>query len=175
MYANSTLRDIRSFGAFSQYKFPRAFERYVELGELIGVKGKDDEETFKNWIQAAKDLKKAVDIPDTVWDWLNENKNPEKDPEHGKTPEEWEKEFLDVVDQMSEWAFNDSCTGANPVYPMISELKACYLKAFYGDEKYKAKYGDAISVPVNNPTLTCAPYPLGSVEKLGKEVLGGFN
>lgn len=155
-------------GAFSQYKYPQAFERYVELGELIGVKGKNDEETFANWVQAAKDLKARVGIPDTVWDWLEEA-HPEK------TREELEEEFLSVVDQMSEWAFQDACTGANPVYPTIEELKAVYLKCFYG-AGYAERYGDAMSVPLGEsyPIETHAAYPLGSVEELDDEVLGGF-
>jgi acetaldehyde dehydrogenase/alcohol dehydrogenase len=155
-------------GAFSQYKYPQAFERYVELGELIGVKGKNDEETFANWVQAAKDLKARIGIPDTVWDWLEEA-HPEK------TREELEEEFLSVIDQMSEWAFQDACTGANPVYPTIEELKAVYLKCFYG-AGYAERYGDAMSVPLGDsyPIETHAAYPLGSVEELDDEVLGGF-
>jgi acetaldehyde dehydrogenase/alcohol dehydrogenase len=155
-------------GAFSQYKYPQAFERYVELGELIGVKGKNDEETFANWVQAAKDLKARIGIPDTVWDWLEEA-HPEK------TREELEEEFLSVLDQMSEWAFQDACTGANPVYPTIEELKAVYLKCFYGDG-YAERYGDAMSIPLGDsyPIETHAAYPLGAVEDLSDEALGGF-
>ncbi len=154
-------------GTFSQYKYPQAFERYVELGELIGVKGKNDEETFANWIQAGEDLKTRIGIPATVWDWLKENK-PEK------SPEEWEAEFLSVVDQMSEWAFHDACTGANPVYPMIGELKQVYLRAFYGDELFVEKYGDVLELPVNNPIDTHAAYPFGATSEIETELLGGF-
>lgn len=154
-------------GTFSQYKYPQAFERYVELGELIGVKGKNDQETFDNWIQASKDLKKAVDIPETIQEWLVQA-HPEK------TAEEFEKEFLDAVDAMSEWAFHDACTGANPVYPMISELKALYLRSFYGDEKFEEKYGDVLSVDVSLPTGTHADYPNGPVELIGLDKVGGF-
>lgn len=82
----------------------------MELGELIGVKGKTDEQTFENWIKACEQLKKDIDIPETILDWLLEA-HPEK------TAEEWETEFLAAVDQMSEWAFHDACTGCNPVYP----------------------------------------------------------
>lgn len=154
-------------GTFSQYKYPQAFERYVELGELIGVKGKDDEETFNNFVKASEDLKAELDIPATILDWLLEA-HPEK------SAEEWEEEFLAAVDQMSEWAFHDACTGANPVYPMISELKQVYLRAFYGDEKFIEKYGDVLEVEVNLPTDTHAAYPNGGVLELKPEVLGGF-
>ncbi|MDY4173539.1 MAG: iron-containing alcohol dehydrogenase, partial [Evtepia sp.] len=154
-------------GTFSQYKYPQAFERYVELGELIGVKGKNDEETFKNWIKALEQLKADIDIPATICDWLCEA-HPEK------SAEDWEKEFLAAVDQMSEWAFHDACTGANPVYPMIGELKQVYLRAFYGDEKFVEKYGDVLCVEVNNPTDTHAAYPLGLTAEIGEDKVGGF-
>mgnify|MGYP000936822206 FL=1 len=155
-------------GTFSQYKYPQAFERYVELGELIGVKGKTDEQTFENWIKACEQLKKDIDIPETILDWLLEA-HPEK------TAEEWEAEFLAAVDQMSEWAFHDACTGCNPVYPTIAELKGCYLKAFYGEKKYAEKYGDIWEVPVTLPTDTHAAYPMGLCADLGVEKTGGFN
>ncbi len=155
-------------GTFSQYKYPQAFERYVELGELIGVKGKNDEETFNNWIKALEQLKADIDIPPTICDWLCEA-HPEK------SAEDWEKEFLAAVDQMSEWAFHDACTGANPVYPMIGELKQVYLRAFYGDDKFVEKYGDVLSVDVDNPTDTHAAYPNGLAAELGLDKVGGFN
>ena len=154
-------------GTFSQYKYPQAFERYVELGELIGVKGKTDEETFENWIHATEQLKKDVDIPETICDYLC-LAHPEK------SAEDWEKEFLAAVDQMSEWAFHDACTGCNPVYPTIGELKACYLKAFYGDAKYKELYGDTLEVEVNLPTDTHAAYPMGLSADIGLDKVGGF-
>ena len=155
-------------GTFSQYKYPQAFERYVELGELIGVKGKTDEQTFENWIKACQQLKKDLDIPETILDWLLEA-HPEK------TAEAWEAEFLAAVDQMSEWAFHDACTGCNPVYPTIGELKGCYLKAFYGEKKYTEKYGDTWEVPVTLPTDTHAAYPMGLSADLGVAKTGGFN
>ena len=154
-------------GTFSQYKYPQAFERYVELGALIGVKGKTDEETFENWIHATEQLKKDVDIPETICDYLC-LAHPEK------SAEDWEKEFLAAVDQMSEWAFHDACTGCNPVYPTIGELKACYLKAFYGDTKYKEQYGDTLEVEVNLPTDTHAAYPMGLSADIGLDKVGGF-
>ena len=155
-------------GTFSQYKYPQAFERYVELGELIGVKGATDEETFENFIKASEDLKKEIDIPETISDWLC-MAHPEK------SFEEWEAEFLAAVDQMSEWAFHDACTGCNPVYPTMGELKACYLRAFYGNEKYAEKYGDALEVEINLPLDTHAAYPAGLPADIGLDKVGGFN
>ena len=115
-----------------------------------------------------EDLKKEIDIPETILDWLVEA-HPET------SAEEWEEKFLAAVDQMSEWAFHDACTGANPVYPMIGELKQIYLRAFYGNEKFIEKYGDVLSVEVSNPSSTHAAYPLGDTAVLGSEKTGGFN
>jgi acetaldehyde dehydrogenase/alcohol dehydrogenase len=154
-------------GTFSQYKYPQAFERYVQLGELIGVKGATDEETFENWIKAAEQLKKDVDIPETICDWLVEA-HPEK------SAQAWETEFLAAVDQMSEWAFHDACTGCNPVYPTIGELKACYLRAFYGNAKFIEKFGDVLEVEVTLPLDTHAAYPMGLSAEIGIDKVGGF-
>ena len=140
----------------------------AKLCELRAKKGKTDEQTFENWIKACQQLKKDIDIPETILDWLLEA-HPEK------TAEEWETEFLAAVDQMSEWAFHDACTGCNPVYPTIAELKGCYLKAFYGEKKYAEKYGDIWEVPVTLPTDTHAAYPMGLCADLGVEKTGGFN
>ena len=155
-------------GTFSQYKYPQAFERYVELGELIGVKGKNDAETFENWIQALEDLKKEIDIPATIQDWLVEA-HPET------SAEEWEEKFLAAVDQMSEWAFHDACTGANPVYPTFGELKQVYLRAFYGEERFIEKYGDVLEVEIELPLDTHAKYPEGLAAEIGLDKVGGFN
>jgi len=154
-------------GTFSQYKYPQAFERYVQLGELIGVKGATDEETFENWIKAAEQLKIDVDIPETICDWLMEA-HPEK------SAQAWEADFLAAVDQMSEWAFHDACTGCNPVYPTIGELKACYLRAFYGNEKFAEKFGDVLEVEVTLPLETHAAYPMGLSAEIGIDKVGGF-
>lgn len=154
-------------GTFSQYKYPQAFERYVQLGELIGVKGATDEETFENWIKAAEQLKKDVDIPETICDWLVEA-HPEK------SAQAWEADFLAAVDQMSEWAFHDACTGCNPVYPTIEELKACYLRAFYGNEKFTEKFGDVLGVEVTLPLDSHAAYPMGLSAEIGVDKVGGF-
>lgn len=154
-------------GTFSQYKYPQAFERYVQLGELIGVKGATDEETFENWIKAAEQLKKDVDIPETICDWLVEA-HPEK------SAEAWEADYLAAVDQMSEWAFHDACTGCNPVYPTIDELKACYLRAFYGNEKFVEKFGDVLEVKATLPLDTHAAYPMGLSAEIGIDKVGGF-
>ena len=75
---------------------------------------------------------------------------------------------------MSEWAFHDACTGCNPVYPTIEELKGCYLRAFYGNEKFVEKYGDVLEVEVHLPTETHAAYPMGLSAEIGIDKVGGF-
>ena len=146
-------RKPTKMGTFSQYKYPQAFERYVELAEYCGFKGKDDDETFANWIKAAEDLKKAVDIPETVQDWGVD-----------------EKAFLDVVDNMSEWAFHDACTGCNPVYPTFEELKECYLRAYYGDKTFEKLYAGQ-KITVNLPLDRHADTPVACSDPA---LLGGF-
>ncbi len=102
-------------GTFSQYQYPHALERYVECADFLGIKGKTDEEKFENFIEAIEELKARVGIKKTIKDYGVD-----------------EKYFLDNLDAMVEQAFDDQCTGANPRYPLMSELKEMYLKAYYG-------------------------------------------
>ncbi|BBF44597.1 alcohol dehydrogenase [Lachnospiraceae bacterium KM106-2] len=102
-------------GTFPQYEYPHCLERYVECANFLGIQGKTDEEKFENLIKAIEDLKARVGIKKTI-------------KEYGVD----EKYFLDTLDQMTEQAFDDQCTGANPRYPLMKEIKAMYLKAYYG-------------------------------------------
>ena len=102
-------------GTFSQYQYPHAFERYVECANFLGIAGKNDQEKFDNFIKAIEDLKAAVGIKKTI-------------AEYGVD----EQYFLDNLDAMVEQAFDDQCTGANPRYPLMEEMKAMYLKVYYG-------------------------------------------
>lgn len=76
---------------------------------------------------------------------------------------------------MSEWAFHDACTGCNPVYPTIGELKALYMRSFYGDKKFVKKYGNVLELEVKLPVDTHAAYPLGLSAEIGLDKVGGFN
>ena len=128
-------RTPTKMGTFSQYQYPHAFERYVEIAEYCGMKGKNDQETFNNFIKAAEDLKAAIDIPASIHDYGID-----------------EKAFMDGLDEMSENAFNDECTGANPVYPLISEIRELYLRAYWGkDYDAKVKAGIAAAKPAMFP------------------------
>ncbi len=102
-------------GTFPQYEYPHCKARYVECANFLGIQGKDDDEKFENFIQAIEELKAKVGIKKTI-------------KEYGID----EKYFLDTLDDMVEKAFDDQCTGANPRYPLMSEIKEIYLKAYYG-------------------------------------------
>ena len=108
----------RKMGTFSQYKFPHALERYCECAKACGVTGETNEEIFEKFLAKLEALKETIGIKKTIRDYGVD-----------------EKAFLDSLDQMSEDAFDDQCTGANPRYPLISEIRAMYLKAYYGEEK----------------------------------------
>ena len=102
-------------GTFSQYDHPHTLARYAEVADYLGVKGNTDEEKLEGLIAMINDLKHKVGIKDTI-------------AEYGID----EKVFLDNLDEMVEQAFDDQCTGANPRYPLMSEIKQMYLNAYYG-------------------------------------------
>ena len=102
-------------GTFPQYEYPKAKARYVEAAKYCGVTGKNDDEIFENFIKKIEELKKFIGVKETIALYGVE-----------------EKYFLDTLDEMSEQAFNDQCTAANPRYPFISEIKELYLDAYYG-------------------------------------------
>ncbi|MBR4051322.1 MAG: bifunctional acetaldehyde-CoA/alcohol dehydrogenase [Clostridia bacterium] len=102
-------------GTFSQYDHPHTLARYAEIADYLGLGGKNDKEKLENLIKAINGLKAQVGIKDTIKDYGID-----------------EKDFLDRLDDMVEQAFDDQCTGANPRYPLMSELKQMYLNAYYG-------------------------------------------
>ena len=104
-------------GTFSQYQYPHALARYAEIGRFVGLTGKDDQEVFEKLIDKLEELKAAIEIKPTIKDYGVD-----------------ETYFLETLDEMTEQAFNDQCTGANPRYPLMSELKELYLTAYYGKE-----------------------------------------
>lgn len=106
-------------GTFSQYDHPHTLARYAEVAYALGLGGKTDEEKLENLIKAVNDLKARVGIKDTIKDYGID-----------------EKDFLDRLDDMVEQAFDDQCTGANPRYPLMSEIKQMYLNAYYGGKHF---------------------------------------
>ena len=114
MRYNAAERPTR-MGTFSQYQYPQAKKRYAEMGRFCGFTGKDDDEVFENFMQGIEDLKDYIGVKKTIADYGVD-----------------EKYFLDTLDEMSLNAFNDQCTGANPRYPLVAEIKSLYLDAYYG-------------------------------------------
>ncbi len=102
-------------GTFSQYDHPKTLRKYAEVAETLGIEGKNDKEKLENLIKAIDELKAKVGIKKTIKEYgVDEN------------------EFLERLDDMVEQAFDDQCTGANPRYPLMSEIKQMYLNAYYG-------------------------------------------
>ncbi len=102
-------------GTFSQYDHPHTLERYAEIADYLRLGGGTDEEKLEKLIEAIEQLKERVGIRKTIRDY-------------GIT----EQDFLATLDEMTEQAFDDQCTGANPRYPLMSEIKQMYLNAYYG-------------------------------------------
>ena len=106
-------------GTFSQYDHPHTLARYAEVSRALGFGGKNDKESLENLINAINALKERVGIKATIRDYGVD-----------------EKDFLDRLDAMTEQAFDDQCTGANPRYPLMSEIKQMYLNAYYGNKHF---------------------------------------
>ncbi len=105
-------------GTFSQYDHPNTLRRYAEIAEALNISGKDDQEKLTNLIKKLDELKKTIEIKDTIKDYGVK-----------------EEDFLKTLDDMSEKAFDDQCTGTNPRYPLVSEIKEMFKKCYYGGEK----------------------------------------
>lgn len=102
-------------GTFPQYGHPHMLEKYANLADELRLGGTTDSEKVELLICAVNNLKARVGIKETIRDYGIDEKN-----------------FLNRLDEMCEQAFDDQCTGANPVYPLINEIKQMYLNAFYG-------------------------------------------
>ena len=105
-------------GTFPQYAYPHTLERYAQVADALGIKGKNNAEKLDGLAEAITELKHKIGIKDTIREYGID-----------------EKEFSEKLDEMSELAFDDQCTGANPRYPLISEIKQMYINAYYGGEK----------------------------------------
>ena len=102
-------------GTFPQYDHPHTLQRYAQIADALGLGGDNDDEKLDNLFAAVHDLKMRVGVKETIRDYGVE-----------------EAKFLETLDEMAENAFDDQCTGANPRYPLISEIKQMYLNAYYG-------------------------------------------
>jgi len=104
-------------GTFSQYDHPHTLSRYAEVARSLGFGGKTDEESLENLISKIEELKEKIGIKKSIKDYGID-----------------EKDFFDRLDEMTEQAFDDQCTGANPRLPLLSEIKDMYTRAYYGNE-----------------------------------------
>ena len=105
----------RKMGTFSQYQYPHTMARYAECARFCGIAAATDEEAVEKLLAKIDELKKAVGIKESIRAYGID-----------------EKDFLDRLDAMVEQAFDDQCTGANPRYPLMSEIKEMFLNAYYG-------------------------------------------
>ena len=102
-------------GTFPQYAYPHTKARYAEIADYLNLSGKTDDEKVESLITALDALKEKIGIKKTIRDYVPDEAN-----------------FLNRLDSMTEQAFDDQCTGANPRYPLMSEIKQMYLNAYYG-------------------------------------------
>lgn len=102
-------------GTFPQYRYPECLSRYACLADYLGLKGKTDAEKTEKLLEKISELQAKLNLPATIRDAGVD-----------------EKVFLESLDRMVEDAFDDQCTGANPRYPLMSEIKEMYLNAYYG-------------------------------------------
>ena len=112
-------------GTFPQYDHPHTLARYAEVADYLGVNGKNDSEKLENLIDKIDELKAKVGIKSTIQEYVPD-----------------EQDFLDRLDDMTVQAFDDQCTGANPRYPLMSEIKQMYLNAYYGKTFEETKTPD---------------------------------
>ena len=106
----------------TKYKYPDAKNRYAKIADFLGLGGKTEDEKIEKLLKAIDELKMRIGIPMSI----KEFGVPEKD-------------FLEAVDQLALDAFDDQCTGANPRYPLVTELKEVYLRAYYGKDYKETK------------------------------------
>jgi acetaldehyde dehydrogenase/alcohol dehydrogenase len=102
-------------GTFPQYAYPHTLDRYAEVASYLGLGGKTNKDKLDNLIKAIDELKEKIGIKKSIKEYVPD-----------------EAKFLETLDEMCEQAFDDQCTGANPRYPLISEIKEMYLNAYYG-------------------------------------------
>lgn len=116
-------------GTFSQYDHPHTLARYAEIADSLGIKGDSDKDKLEGLIKSVNDLKERVGIRKTIREYDID-----------------EEKFLNSLDEMTEQAFDDQCTGANPRYPLMSEIKQMYLNAYYGKHFIEAEMPEKIAV-----------------------------
>jgi acetaldehyde dehydrogenase/alcohol dehydrogenase len=107
---------------FPQYHYPSAKWRYANIADYLGLGGKTEDEKLDRLIQAIDELKRRLNSPMTVQEVLSESST--------------DQQFISALDNMAVQAFDDQCTGANPRYPLIEDLKGLYLTAYFGRDSH---------------------------------------
>ncbi len=128
-------------GTFSQYDHPHTLARYAEVADYLGFGGSSDAEKLESLIAGLDELKAKVGIKSKIGEYISD-----------------EKDFLARLDDMVEQAFDDQCTGANPRYPLMSEIKQMYLNAYYGRSFVEPEMPDESQLPVAVKDEFKAPY-----------------
>ncbi len=105
-------------GTFPQYAYPECLSRYARIARYVGCEGRTEAELLEGLIAKIEELQKRLDLPQSIKEALGEKVS--------------EQEFLDSVDKLAKDAFDDQCTGANPRYPLVKEIKEMYIRAYYG-------------------------------------------
>lgn len=131
-------------GTFSQYDHPHTLARYAEIADFLGIKGNTDTEKLEGLIKAVNELKEKVGIRKTIREYDID-----------------EDDFLNSLDEMTEQAFDDQCTGANPRYPLMSEIKQMYLNAYYGKHFVEKEMPEKIAVYDDSSDSVKAAYNNG--------------
>ncbi len=108
----------KKMGTFPQYAYPDALTRYAKVARLLGFDGDSEEKLFGGLIQKIEEIKEALRLPKTIREAIGDKGS--------------EADFLESVDDLAREAFDDQCTGANPRYPLVEEIKQLYLRAYYG-------------------------------------------
>lgn len=137
----------QKMGTFPQYDHPHTLARYAEVAEYLGIDGKDEQEKVNNLISAIDHLKAEIGIKPTIKDYVADEEN-----------------FLSRLDEMVEQAFDDQCTGANPRYPLMSEIKQMYLNAYYGKKFQEEEVPSQEIIDVNDPKDFKSLYRKGSLK-----------
>ena len=100
---------------FPQYKYPNAKTKYGQIADELGLGGKNDDEKVELLIKAVDELMDKIDLPKSIKQFGVDK-----------------KKFMDNLDELVELAFDDQCTGANPVYPFFEDIKKIYIDAYNG-------------------------------------------
>ena len=111
----------KKMGTFPQYAYPDCLARYARVARMLSLQGDTDGALFEALIEKIRGLQATLELPRTIKEALGERVS--------------EQEFLHSVDKLSRDAFDDQCTGANPRYPLVEEIKQMYIRAYYGSEK----------------------------------------